>query len=107
MDSRQGTLDINMAERRAGSLRCSETWTLAQKTKRRRWILQDDGPATARLIIPRLRDRWFKSSPRNQIFRMNAARAAFLLYQSSACPARMAKQQYAPRHLKRSSVAQW
>ena len=37
--------------------------------KRRRWILQDDWPATARFIIPRLRDRWFKSSPRNQFLR--------------------------------------
>src|SRR5437870_3439545 len=66
MDSREGTLDIDMAEWGDESLRCSETWTFAQKTERRRWILQNDWLVTVRLIIPRLRDRGFKSRPRNQ-----------------------------------------
>src|SRR4029077_16487571 len=66
MDSRQRTLDIDMAEWRDESLGCSKTGTLAQKTKGRQRILPTDWSATGRLIIPQVRDRWFKSSPRNQ-----------------------------------------
>ena len=70
MDSGKGTLDIDMAKRSDVSVRCSETRTFAQKTKRWRWILQNDWPVPTGLIISRLRDRWFKSSPRNQfVFR--------------------------------------
>ena len=107
MDSGKGTLDTDMAKRSDVSVRCSETRTFAQKTKRWRWILQNDWPVPTGLIISRLRDRWFKSSPRNQFLRGMLREQLFFCTESGACPARMAKQEYAPRHLKRSSVAQW
>src|SRR5678816_3116899 len=69
MDSRQRTLDFDMAKWRDESLGCSKTGTLAQKTKGRQRILPTDWSATGRLIIPHVRDRWFKSSPRNQFLR--------------------------------------
>src|SRR5438874_12067600 len=37
--------------------------------KARRWIFSNDWLTAVRFIIPRLRDRWFKSSPRNQFSR--------------------------------------
>src|SRR5437660_1696486 len=45
-----------------------ENLNCAEKTKGRRWILSTNWPVALGLIIPRLRDRWFKSSPRNQFF---------------------------------------
>jgi hypothetical protein len=64
-----------------------------------------------RLIIPpQRRDRWFKSSPRNQIFsRAMLHKQLFFWAESGACPAPMATQQYAPHHIKpiqRSSVVE-
>ncbi|MDW7980198.1 MAG: GIY-YIG nuclease family protein, partial [Verrucomicrobiales bacterium] len=39
-------------------------------------------PAAARLIIPHLRDRWFKSTPRNQVYshQMQDSASAYYVY---------------------------
>jgi len=39
-----------------------------QTPERRQRVLPNHRPGAVRLIIPHVRDRWFKSTPRNQFF---------------------------------------
>src|SRR5207244_5394819 len=96
LDKGTRPLDNCVAKRRVIAFRSAKTGKPFETTKRRpRTVSSCRSAALVRLIIPpQRRDRWFKSSPRNQYSRRNAARAAFLLYQSIACPELIAKQTY-------------
>ncbi len=71
MDREIPTMGAGLAERGPVTQRCAKAGEPAQAPERRGWILSNDGFARAyqprpRLIIPRWRDRWFKSNPCTQ-----------------------------------------
>src|SRR5207244_13296382 len=68
----------------------------------------NNSPVSVRVIIPRLRDRWFKSSPRNQIFVRRSptatavSRTHFLCAKNALAPMGRAGKIYAPATARRS-----
>ena len=89
MDPWQGTMDCPLAKFCDDSWRCPKTGKSTQAPKRWRRVLPNHRPAlAAQLIIPQPRDRWFKSSPRNQFHQgrrknVEAAAANMILLRSA------------------------
>jgi putative endonuclease len=81
MDPCERTLDIDMAKRRLVAFGSAKIGKTFEATKRRPRIFSSyRSAALVRLIIPPLRrDRWFKSSPRNQFLSTAVAYRVYVI----------------------------
>src|ERR1043165_184184 len=80
MDKTSRPLAGDLAKRSNAFRRSSEIGKIIEETKGRRRVLPHHGFATSGLIIPRPRDRWFKSSPRNQFQTQSETAGFFVMY---------------------------
>ena len=70
MDTKSRSVVVGLGQQSSGAFGCAQIGEQIEAAERRSWLQATDrSEGIVRLIIPPWRDRWFKSSPRNQVFR--------------------------------------
>src|SRR5438093_13393229 len=109
MDKGPPPLDNRVVKRRDDSFGSAKTGKPFEATKRRpRTVSSCRSAALVRLIIPpQRRDRWFKSSPRNQLFQMGRCVSSFFVWGKRTLAVNDWSRKNILRTSQRSIVAPW